>query len=250
MWPMKVYRVSADRIESQRRRAVKVAAVQAVFTFITPLIITECLNYRRHRIIYPLDRELIILFLVFSAAMGCVLAGSIFWTIRRARRNVDLALSIEITVEEGYVTKRQDGGIEVKLALPEIKRIEQYRKAFVLRTDSPGRYILVPQTIEGYDQLKTELIQMSAAPLVERKRTPLWEWLVFAGFLSSIGLLMLKDKLAVGMACLFIIGVLTWSVLRIAQDQNVTRKARRQLVLGFLAIASAYAVRAWIVWNS
>lgn len=247
---MKVYRVSPSQIESRRRRAVKIAAMVGAFTFVAPLIITELVDHRWRWFTHPLDSVEIMFLVIYVVAMGGLLTWSIFSHMRKARRDADQALSVVITVEDSCVTKRQDGGIEIKLAFPEIKRIEQYRKAFVLCTDSPRKRIIVPETIEGYEQLKAELTQLSAAPLVERTQSLLWGLLGIAAFLSAVGLLMLKDKLVVGIACVFIVGVLAWSVLRVSRDQNVTLKIKRQTVLGLFILASACLVRAWFVWNS
>jgi hypothetical protein len=247
---MKVYRVSPDQIESRRRRAVKIAAVVAVFTFVAPLIITELVDHRWRWFTYPPDSVEIMFLVAYVVAMGGLLVWSIFSQTRKARRDADQALSVVITVEDSCVTKRQDGGIEIKLAFPEIRRIEQYRKFLVLRTDSPGKSIVVPQSIDGYDQLKRDLMLRSAAPLVEQKQSLLWGLLGIAACLSAVGLLMLKDKLVVGIACVFIISVLAWSVLRVSRDQNVTLKIKRQSVLGLFVLASACLVRAWFVWNS
>jgi hypothetical protein len=52
-------------------------------------------------------------------------------------------------------------------------------------------------------------MQRSAAPLVERTQSLLWGLLGIAALLSAVGLLMLKNKLVVGIACVFIIGVLS-----------------------------------------
>ena len=68
--------------------------------------------------------------------------------------------------------------------------------------------------------------------------------------LSAVGLLMMKDKLVVGIACVFIIGILARSALQLSRDQNVTLKIKRQSVLGLFMLASACLVRAWFVWNS
>jgi len=250
MCSMKVYRVSPEQVESRRRRAAKMAAVLAVFTFIVPLIINELLDHRWRRFTHPLDSVEIMFLAGFVVAMGGLLAWSVFRQTRKARRDADQALSVVITVEDSCVTKRQDGGIEIKLAFPEIRRLEQYKKFLVLRTDSPGKSIIVPQSIAGYDQLKTDLMQRSAAPLVEHKQSLLWDLLGIAAFLSAVGLLMLSDKLVVSIACAFIIGVLTWSVLRISRDQNVTRKVKCQSVVGLFFLVSACLVRAWFVFNS
>jgi hypothetical protein len=247
---MKVYRVSRDQIESRRRRAVKIAAMFAVLAFVVPLIFTEWSNKSWRWFTHRPDNIEIMFLGGFVVSMGGLLAWSIIRQTRKAGRDVDQALSVEITVDENTVTKRQDGGIEIKLAFPEIRRIEQYRKFLVVRSDSPGKSIVVPQTIDGYDQLKSDLMLRSAAPLVEHKQSLLWGLLGIAAFLAAVGLLMLNDKLVVAVACVFIISVLTWSVLRVTRDQNVTQKAKRQSVFGLFFLVFGCLVRAWLVWHS
>ncbi|MFC5863533.1 hypothetical protein ACFPT7_14600 [Acidicapsa dinghuensis] len=183
---MAVYGYSEETIEKVRAKAkrnalpMRIIGVTLIIGSFVAMIVDTRIGLRSD----PLRSLPVVLIVLGMQLMG--------WTFRRGRKQltdvVDAIVGRSYIVTEGEVRQLYPNGEERRFSREEIVRAEEVRlvRGLYIRSSNRYRWILVPETIDRYDEFKDELRRMGI-PFV-RRALPMnpEEWLFVAVYIGTL----------------------------------------------------------------
>lgn len=241
MAAMKVYRISPQYAQVERTKALKRTA------FITAAALMVGLLLGGRSFLQEHDLRVV---LVAVLVAGVMLTFVIWSSLRRTDRFLEEAYSsFEITDDDQTWTKKQKNTADVGLARSEVLRVEEWQgKGFRICTADRHRNIWVPCELDGYEQLKSEVLALPGVTFASKSAAWLRSYLAVGVLLALLAVSILAgDKRISSGASLFVAAWLLVVVFRHYRNPNLTIKARRQLLFSGLAGVCMLA-RSVIIW--
>jgi hypothetical protein len=240
---MKVYRISPQRAQVERSKALKRTA------FLTALALTVGFLLGGRSLFQEQDLRVILATALFTAVM---LTVSIWWSLRKTGRFLAEAYSsFEITADEQTWTKKQKNTPDVTLAQSEALRVEEWQgKGFRICTADRHKNIWVPCELDGYEQLKSEVLAVPGVAITSKSAAWLRTYLAIAILLALFAASFLAgDKWISAGASLLIAAFFFFSFFKHYRNPNLTSQGKRQFVWAAL-IGVCLVVRAIFVLRS
>lgn len=240
---MNVYRISAANAQGEKSRAIK----RSAYLIAVSMLVGVLLGGRS--IFYEGNPQVLFIWIV----MFGILFSIILWqSLRRTSKFLSEAYSsFEITADENTLTKKQKDTPDVQLARAEVKRIEEYQgKGFRICTDDSQRTIWVPCELDGYEQLKTDILALPGIKITSKSQAWLRSYLMIAVMflLFAVSVLASNKWLASG-ASLVLASFFLFMPIKQYRNPNLTTRGRRLLLwLAFIGICML--ARVVILWRS
>lgn len=182
------------------------------------------------------------------APLGLVVTILVFYHVTKTRRFLaDAYSSFELTIEGDSITKRQKNTPDVTLLRSQVKRVEEYSgKGFRISTEDRSLNIWVPVELEGYEQVRAEILSL---PVDYRKEQRSW-MRSYLGVALLLGLFLVQGIvpnkfIAAGAA--FLISTWLFRIFYVYYwSPNLTKKGRQQILLSSL-IGIAMLIRGFML---
>lgn len=239
---MTIYRISAEkaRIEKSKalRRSAWITTISLVFGF---LLGGRFLFRENNRIV----------FIFGIVVLGLVLTVSLWRSLSRTKQFLAEAYSsFEISSDDQVLIKTQKNTPLVTLARSEIKRVEEAEgKGFRICTAERFKNIWVPCELDGYDQLRAEILALPGVELTTKSAAWLKSYLVLGAFLLVFAISILaSDKRVASATSVVLAGYLFFTFFSHYRNPNLTTRGKRVLLWNPVA-AIILLARAVIVWR-
>lgn len=241
---MTVYKISAANAQGEKSRAIKRSG------YITAVSVLVGILLGGRSIFYANDQQF---FLFIWISIFAIFFTFILWrSLRRTSKFLSEAYSsFEITTDENTLTKKQKNTPDVELARADVKRIEEYQgKGFRICTDNSQKNIWVPFELDGYEQLKADILALPGVGITSKSHAWLRSYLIIGALfvLIAVSLLASNKWLAAG-ATLILASYFLFVAIKQYRNPNLTIRGRRQLLwVAFVGICML--ARAIILWRS
>jgi len=84
-----------------------------------------------------------------------------------------LKRTLQIELSDGKLTRKMEGSPTIEIRLTRIRTISEYSGGLIIRGEEPGRRIVVPQEVNDFELLKTELRPYCALTPLKLRLLPL-----------------------------------------------------------------------------
>jgi hypothetical protein len=232
---MKTYRISEEKARAETPVALRRSVVMTVIALLTGCFI----GARSIFLEGPTGRTWLLL-----AAIGVFVATMVLYKVSKTRRFMQNAYSsFEFEIDGDLLTKKQKNTPTVTLLRSQVTRIEEFQgKGFRICTADRYRNIWIPMELEGYEELKADLL---SSPIDYRQQQRSWflSYLYFVALilLLTITVLVANKYIAAGAAFLMSAWLL-WAFFLSFKNPNLSSRGRRQ-VFFLLLIVVAMAAR-------
>jgi hypothetical protein len=171
--------------------------------------------------------------LAFSsvAIVVCAVGGAYLIALRMGIERVRLA-SVFLLTDRELVYRRSEWP-DVRIGMSEVERVYEPREVLVVESIEPRRRIVIPKSVRGFTNLRTELLKHSAITEAPRS-SPLLFILAVANYLCWAMVLLSRKVTIVGVAGLLVLSSQAWYCLRIGRN---VRGHRKRLLLWAVLIA-------------
>lgn len=240
---MTIYKISAANAQGEKSRAIKRSGYLTAISALVGILLGG------RFIFYEKNPQVLFIWISIFA----ILLTFILWqSLRRTSKFLSEAYSsFEITADENTLTKKQKDTPDVQLARAEVKRIEEHQgKGFRICTNDWQRTIWVPCELDGYEQLKADILALPGVEITSKSQAWLRSYLIIAAMLLLFAVSVLADNkwLAVG-ASLVLASYFLFVPIKQYRNPNLTTRGRR-LLLWLAFIGVCMLARAVILWRS
>jgi hypothetical protein len=227
--PMKVYRVSAEKMEVLRPSLMgRVATVLTISIAASAFISFRALGN---------DADIRFVLLV-CLWLGGVCAFAVFKAARKGRSQLDnIVETYELEFDSTRVTRRLRGLSDATLDYSAIRRIEEHGpKGLTITGDSKLGSIGVPSALEGYEEAKAQLLSLTGLEIQHKSGSPAGTYaaLILVVGLMAVGFLAQNRLLASGASFACAALVLAANILA-RRSPNVPRELKRRLFWSWFA---------------
>lgn len=240
---MKVYRISRQIVQAERSKALRRKAFSTAAALLVGILLGGRTLFQEH------NPGMVFGVVLFSAAL---LTAGVWLSLRRTSLFLEEAYSsFEITDDDQTWTKKQKNTPDVSVGRFEVLRIEELQgKGFRICTADRHRNIWVPCELDGYEQLKSEILALPGVKFDTKPAAWLRSYLTIALLLLLFAIAILAgDKRIAAGASLVLATWLSTAAFRHYRNPNLTVKGRRQLLwVAFVGICML--VRAIVIWRS
>jgi hypothetical protein len=243
MAPMFIYRISPSTAQAERSKNLKRSAILTAVSMLVGFLIGGRSFFTK---IDP-----IVLIAVISF-FGALFTFTIWRSLRKTSKFLKEAYtSFEIAVDEQAFTKKQKDTPDLTLARSEIRSIEELRgKGFRICTEDTSRNIWVPSELDGYEELKADVLAIPGVKEVSKSAAWLRSYVLIAALLLLIALSILSGNKWVVVLSNSSLSIYLLAVLvKQYRNPNLTARTRRKLLWVFLIGGLCFFVRAIFAWR-
>jgi len=247
---MRFYCYSASRIEElvgKTRRSRRIVLFVGLGLLLTALL----LMFYRFQISASLERKWNAGFIFSFVLASQAIQGG--WNPRKKAEKLRTNLSLlNVTLTEEEIQIRYSKELTRNLAREDILRVEEPSVGCGLYLRSPNRYrwMVIPSSLDDYEEIKSELARMGIPTGNKRIATNYEEFifvLLFCGTLICAGLV---NNLYVLGVCLIVATLLVPCGMYVISASSENSARRWKSILGTLIPVFAVAIKIWIVLRS
>lgn len=226
---MTVFKTHPDGFAIIRKQTLR----RTIPVILVALVIFVVINIRTSgtsKELYPL--------LIAAPLLLFVIGRSVYTGLKRRRRLFD---SFTIEIDEDTVTRTQADTPALSLNRLEITSVSKDRQGIItIRGMDKQDLIVVPADMDRQEEMEAALARIIA--FSEQQPRPLGEYYGWIATVVAIGLMVavniVENKIIVLVSGILLIGLLTWSLLAVYRNKNVSNRYKRSSWVVLLVIAS------------
>jgi len=162
-----------------------------------------------------------------------VLIIPVLWGVRRSFRRQQLSWqSFELSLSSEGIRRRMTGYPDIHIRRDEIKRIDEHGEWLVVRTTRPGPGLIIPKGLEGFEEVRHELLSRHH---VEKQRGSdhqrlVWSLLTVVATLGAFAVLALSTDplIVVPLAAMMVIGA-GWAIWVVRRSPHIDERTKRTI---------------------
>jgi len=183
--------------------------------------------------------------IALAVATATIIMGAIGSTYFLAWRTGVQRIKLETTLllTDRELIRQRSGWPEVRIGLHEIKALSEQPRQLVVEAVEPRRKITIPDDVEGFDNLRSELVKHGQV-VKSARHVPLLAIVLSANLFCWAVVLLSEDRRVVEAMSVVVMVWLAWSSVRISKLLPDT--AKRYIL--WAALACGWVAAVWVVY--
>jgi len=169
-------------------------------------------------------------FLIYAVLLSFIFVVFVFNTIKAIRTEKEIYNSYSLTITENSLIRKKEGLATASISFNSIEQITETKQGYLVIKIQPKSVIIVPPTIERYQEVKALLNEIKPISLAPYKQVlklifllPLFCMALMAGVYLS------TNKVIVLICGIVLTMLLSWAFYKIKTNNAIDAKTKRSL---------------------